>query len=219
MKPEFQKAFTLIELLVVISILGLLSSVVLLSMEGATDQAEQKKAMEFSHVVRVSLGADLTAEYRLNDGTATDSSGNGYNGTLVGNTVSDDGIFGSALRFDGDGDYVDITIPNIQATFDKEGTMECWFKIKDINNPSNRQLLMRIGSGDALMLYTEKYDGTKRGVKHTWYNGADWGDISAKGDLKNNNWYYVTYTWNSTKQTLYLNGEQINQRNKPSLLS
>ena len=66
------------------------------------------------------------------------------------------------------------------------------------------------------MLYTEKYDGTKRGVKHTWYNGADWGDISAKGDLKNNNWYYVTYTWNSTKQTLYLNGEQINQRNKPS---
>ena len=51
------KAFTLIEMLVVISVLALLAGTVIIAMQGARDQADQKKAMEFSHAVRVSLGA------------------------------------------------------------------------------------------------------------------------------------------------------------------
>ena len=61
------KSFTLIELLVVVSILGLLSSLVLIGLQGAKDQADIGKAQEFSHTVRVSLGADLVGEWRLDN--------------------------------------------------------------------------------------------------------------------------------------------------------
>lgn len=41
--------------------------------------------------------------------TAADSSGNGHTGTLNGNPQWVTGYFGGALRFDGSGDYVEIS--------------------------------------------------------------------------------------------------------------
>ncbi len=129
------KAFTLIELLVVISVIGLLSSIVLAGMEGAKEQAEQKKAIEFSHAVRVSLGADLIGEWRLNDGagnSAVDSSGYGndgdWSGTGVGGTHwTTDGMYDGAGLFNGTDDYV-IT-PNMVSRFsDETVTIGVWFK-------------------------------------------------------------------------------------------
>jgi len=48
----------------------------------------------------------LVASYAL-DGDATDSSGNGLDGTLVGDAAFAEGMVGMALDLDGDGDYVD----------------------------------------------------------------------------------------------------------------
>ncbi len=140
MNPKLQQSFTLIELLVVISILGLLSSLVLLGLQGAEDQANQKKAMEFSHTVRVSLGVDLVGEWRFDDGVGTttrDNSGLDNDGTLgngactPGNgacpTWIDDGIFGKALVFDGINDYV--IAPNssdLKFSNDKDFTISLW---------------------------------------------------------------------------------------------
>ena len=50
----------------------------------------------------------LVAYYAL-DGDATDSSGNGLNGTLVGDAAFAEGMVGMALDLDGDGDYVDCS--------------------------------------------------------------------------------------------------------------
>ena len=66
-KIKFSKGFTLIEVLIVVSIIGLLSSIVLVGLDGAKDQAEIGKAQEFSHVVRVTMGADLVGEWRFDN--------------------------------------------------------------------------------------------------------------------------------------------------------
>ncbi|MFH1717462.1 MAG: LamG domain-containing protein [Planctomycetota bacterium] len=71
------------------------------------------------------------------DGDTSDSSGNGRDGTLVGEALLvDDGILGGALSLDGDGDYVTIAgYKGINADrtdpgnpFQKPFTVTCWIK-------------------------------------------------------------------------------------------
>ena len=52
-------------------------------------------------------GSGLVAHYTFDDGTATDNSGNGNNGTVNGATYVD-GKAGQALSFDGDDGHVAI---------------------------------------------------------------------------------------------------------------
>ena len=132
------KAFTLIELLMVISVLGLLLGVIIVTMQGARDEANKKKAMEFSHTVRVSLGADLIGEWRFNESAnneAKDSSGSENHGILGDgscvpgvDTCPDwtESIFGAALDFDGADDYVNCgTSASLTSS---QGTIEFWMR-------------------------------------------------------------------------------------------
>lgn len=72
---------------------------------------------ETPSVIANSLGAELAADanlighWKLDDNTgasATDSSGNSYTGTLVGNATWVNGKFGSGVTFDGTGDRIGI---------------------------------------------------------------------------------------------------------------
>ena len=116
------KSFTLIELLVVIAIIGLLASIILVSLKGVREKAEIAKGLEFSQSIQHALGADAVGIWSFddcgNDGdthtTLADTSGYGNNGTNHGAICREDTPFhvvGSgggkrALSFDGD-DYVD----------------------------------------------------------------------------------------------------------------
>lgn len=121
------KSFTLIELLVVISILGLLAGIIITTLQGANDQADQKKAMEASHTVRVSLGADLLGEWTFDDGTARDSSGNENNGIIHG-AVAVDGIIEGrgAMKFTGSANDHIITANILEIP--QEYTLSVWIK-------------------------------------------------------------------------------------------
>ena len=52
----------------------------------------------------------LIGYWKLDDGTATDSSGNNNHGTLIGGPTPTTGQIGGALNFDGVDDY--INVPN-----------------------------------------------------------------------------------------------------------
>ena len=103
-----QKAFTLIELLVVIAIVGLLASIVLVATSGVRGKARIAKLQEFSQSIQHALGANAVGIWSFNEGvgiTAKDSSGYGNDGTIH-NATYVDGISGTALKFNGTGEYV-----------------------------------------------------------------------------------------------------------------
>ncbi|MBI5133910.1 MAG: LamG domain-containing protein [Candidatus Taylorbacteria bacterium] len=86
-RSNYRQAFTLIELLVVISIISLLSSVVLSSLNSARDKARVTAGKQFDSGVHRAAGDSAAAIWDFDEcaGTvAADRSGNGNIGTLTG---------------------------------------------------------------------------------------------------------------------------------------
>src|SRR3990167_8509393 len=85
-----RKGFTLIELLVVIAIIGLLASIVTVSLSSSQDRAKQAKIESFASQVHHALAADAVGIWDFDDaaaGTANDTSGLKNNGVLNGGTI------------------------------------------------------------------------------------------------------------------------------------
>jgi prepilin-type N-terminal cleavage/methylation domain-containing protein len=125
-----RKAFTLLELLVVITIIGILSSIVIVSMSGSTDSATIAKGKAYSQQIHALLGANAAGIWNFDEGegtTAYDISGYGNDGSIEGNPQwIDSGIEGMALSFDGDGDNVNLG--NILQLGTSDWTYSLWFK-------------------------------------------------------------------------------------------
>jgi prepilin-type N-terminal cleavage/methylation domain-containing protein len=131
------RAFTLLELLVVITIIGILSSIVIVSMSGSTDSATIAKGKAYAQQVHALLGSNAVGVWNFDEEVENtcsggedvcDVSGYGNHGIFSGDThyVPSD-IGGYALSFDGIGDYVsygnDASL-NITDGF----TIESWVK-------------------------------------------------------------------------------------------
>ena len=87
---RYKKAFTLIELLVVISIISLLSSVVLSSLNSARDKGRIAAAEEYEASLNHAIGAYAVGDYDFSEGsgsTVHDSSGSGNNAIVHGSPV------------------------------------------------------------------------------------------------------------------------------------
>jgi len=81
-----------------------------------------------------SASAELVAYWKFDEGsgtTAFDSSGNGLNGTLMGDTQWAAGKMGGALEFDGDGDYVDCGNNELFDITD-ELSVSAWVNIRSV---------------------------------------------------------------------------------------
>jgi len=65
MHKIFRQAFTLIELLVVIAIIGILSGLIIVSMNGITNSATVAKAQVFSNSLRNALMMNLVSEWKF----------------------------------------------------------------------------------------------------------------------------------------------------------
>jgi len=114
MNNILKKAFTLIELLVVIAVIGILSGLIVVSMNGVTNKATIAKSQIFSNSLRNSLMANLVSEWKFDENTGistADSWSGGNSGTLTGATLptwltGNNCIRGSCVSFDGVDDYI-----------------------------------------------------------------------------------------------------------------
>jgi prepilin-type N-terminal cleavage/methylation domain-containing protein len=113
-----RKAFTLVELLVVISIIGLLSSIAVVSMGSSREKARLASGQQFAASVDHAVGDQIVGQWNFDEcsGTvANDTSGNGNNGAFVGsptwstNTPSGKGC---SLNFNAVGNYISVPDSN-----------------------------------------------------------------------------------------------------------
>ena len=198
------KSFTLIELLVVISIIGLLSSIVLVNTRGSRNKAKIAKGLETSQAIHNSLGSEAVGVWDFDNYTAQDSSGNGNNGTIFGAVFSSDtpysmvgqGSGKNSLSFDGSiGDYIQISAVAVLTT----GTsfmLSVWVKpettgtYRTIMGYNSTHRLLIVSTGQML----SQQDGN-------FFSGA-------AGDVPNGVWTHVIYWNNGTTERWYINGKQ-----------
>lgn len=164
---------------------------------------------------RADITTGLVGHWKLNETsgtTASDSSGNGRNGTYTNSpTLNQSGQCSTAVSFDGVNDYVTIPDNADFSTHTSTGqTVAGWVKVTTI--PSSSLLRAPIaakGNTNAWewAFYVYRYDSTH------WYPGASYWqqDGSTHNEIGGNNyttgtWVYMVMTYQSGTVKLYVNG-------------
>ena len=222
MNQNTSKAFTLLELLVVITIIGVLSSIVVVSLSGSTDSADIAKIQPFSHQVHALLGHEAVLDLNFNENSfdscpdlsdVCDASGKGNNGTFYGSTsFVTSQVDGYALSFDGSGDYVEIDPDLLDNAC--SGTVMLWFKrgewaaqystiFSKSNGGSwnnNHIQIARNSLADALHLTISN-------------NVSSTGANVLSGAIEIDKWYHIAMTWNGSVLKGYQNGVLVDYFN------
>jgi hypothetical protein len=148
----------------------------------------------------------LVGWWALDDGdgsTAVDGSGNGNDGTLEGDASWAAGYLGSAVEFDGDGDYIDIGNDEI---FDltEEVTLALWI---NPNNLLNGQHTQWLGKGDHT--YAIKHH-ENNSVEFFVYEGT-WNAVQYpdSDNSWNGEWRHVAGTFDGSDLLIYVDGEEV----------
>jgi len=219
-------AFTLIELLVVIAIIGILSGLIIVTMNGVTQKANIAKAQVFSNSLRNALMMNIVGEWKFDEGSGTganDTWSNVNNGTLYGfaDTTSGYGdshnsgwmsysgcVYGTCLQFDGLDDYVSVANANLQNFTSK--TVIIWIKAPVSSLGYVGGYVFNNGYwtspyGDIIYGYPNDNKLTIY-LKNTAATAVSWYKIIA---LNENEWTQIGYTWDGTNAWYIKNGEKL----------
>ena len=148
----------------------------------------------------------LVSWWKLDDGsgsTATDSSGNTLSGTLVGNPTWTDGIAGGAIKFDGDGDYVDIG-KDAKFNIANQITVAAWIKV----DAFDREWQTIISKGDSSWRLQRNWN---KGTLEFACTGLvvrsnRWGGIYGKTDVNDGQWHHAAGVYDGQNLNLYVDG-------------
>jgi len=219
-KNSMKKSFTLIELLVVIAIIGLLASIVLVSISSVREKAKKTAGLQFESSLLNGLGDELVGAWEFDDkkSPVTDYSGNGNNGIIHGATYkcvssnSDKDITpsgkGCSMYFDGRS-YIDLG-NNSQLQVTGDVTVSFWAYPTSYHT-ARRNPICKAYGGEFCM--TMEKDGSI----HMYYgtSGKNSGPYTCttwpKGTLHNNKWIYIAWTKDvKKKKTIaYVNGKIV----------
>ncbi|MFA5714614.1 MAG: LamG-like jellyroll fold domain-containing protein [Candidatus Paceibacterota bacterium] len=215
-------AFTLIELLVVIAIVGILSGLIIVGMNGMTNNAKIAKAQVFSNSLRNALMMKIVSEWKFDNGTLGNSAVVGdildtwgeNNAVTVATSPGpiikggSDCVYEKCLSFDGN-DYIDIAGSNLSTSdlaITGEITLSVWVKF---NQRDTTQSI--IGRGNPLSAPGDygyalsRYGGNNR-IYFDNYSTTARSYANSNAIITDTNWHFIVATWDGTTN---LNGRKI----------
>ena len=165
-----------------------------------------------SNEAPAAVGARLTARLKFNEGsggTASDATGNGWNGTLNNGAGWTNGIQGSSLKLSsGNSQFVSLptgVMTNINdftvTSWVYINTNNYWARIFDFGNgsPDNNQSL----SGPENYLFLSAWP-LRFGITRSGVSGEE--GITASSTLPTGQWVHVAVTLSGSVATIYTNG-------------
>ena len=214
MKTKNTKGFTLIELLVVISIIGLLSSILLVAVTSQREKARLAGARSFAAQVQRVAGDQGVAYWDFDDcsgSTVKDGSGFGFNGSFIGSagwSTDSPNPSGCSLSEDGT-NYVNIPSNDTLNIRTGSATRTLWFKTSQ--NPIGNLFRISDGVNVGGMIITG------RGVSNNLSCYIDTaGSVEAEAKIaksySDGNWHFVACVLDRSANTLnlYVDGHLAN---------
>jgi len=149
----------------------------------------------------------LVAHWKLDEGsgeTASDSSGNGYDGTLVGDTAWIAGQIEGALVFDGNEDFVDIADSN-DLNIVNQITVAAWIKV----DAFDKAWQAVVGKGDRSWRLQRNAGNTglEFACSGLLVPGNRWGSIYGTVDVNDGQWHHATGVYDGEQLSLYIDGK------------
>lgn len=208
-----QRAFTLIELLMVISIIGLLSSVVLGSLNSARTKAQYAANQELDANFNHALADSLVGQWLFDEGSAPAKDTSGYNddGLAWGSSPAWSSLTPSSKGFSLDARNGGIAVGDNPVLIPKKFTVSAWVYVTAYNADHSR--LVEKGGHSETGGYGIEFDAdpsSGSGV-HTVY-GVIWDSGNPQriappdNSIGLNKWYFVMLSFDGSTGRFYING-------------
>ncbi len=140
--------------------------------------------------------------------TVADTSGNGYEGSFVGDVNWADGEFGSALEFPGAaGSRVEI--PHDDALTLEEWTITAWVKL---SSAPDWTVIVVKALGNGTQNYSLDLDGGGR-VFAEVTSGGGWSDCSSTTTIYDEIWHFTAASYDGSTLRVYVDGEMEGEQN------
>lgn len=155
----------------------------------------------------------MFAWYPFDDGTATDATGNGFDGMLVGDPQLEPGIVGNALRFDGNDVVVAQDLFELATA---KVSLSLWVKLDEA--PAGPAILLqKQASGQGgFMVWLNPQSVVSFAI---WDASGAMARVTAPYPIMTGVWSHIYATYDGTTARLYLHGEEAGSTSVPDITS